>query len=414
MIALVLAGGLLTGPYPNTEAPASDVVSYQFANISGFALKAAELMPESEYGFRPVDSIRTFGQLVGHLADAGYATCSLAAKQRNPNTRTFESLETKAVLVDALGAARDYCIGIFAMRSAGTLAKELPGMFPFAEDGTVMTGDDVVYFTMAHTYEHYGNMVIYLRMKGIEPPSTTITRAVLAGRGGGAAGIPVTPAPVAGGTTAVAPNTGLRLTSLEPYLVDRATEIALARSAGPPAVGANATVLVLQRDGSYDVAAHGTNDFVCFLGRAWTGPAPVRSGRRLLGRNHLDPAVVAPQCFNSLAVSSVLEWHKMTTRLLFEGRTTEEVEDVVQAALKSGQLPIPVSGAMSYMLSPHQQLGNPVGRFRPHLMFYTPYASSFERFGTKGLSMDWPFVTDEGGPWAISTVPVAHFSDGSS
>lgn len=197
------------------------------------------------------------------------------------------------------------------------------------------------------------------------------------------------------------------------YLMDREAEIALARSAGPPEVGAEATILVLEDDGTYERAVVGTNGFTCFVGRAWTGPARVVEGRRVLQEYQMSPTPRAPQCFNELGASSVLAWHELTTRLLFEGRDTDEVEDAVQTALERGTLEAPAPGAMSYMLSPDQYLNDRVGRFRPHLMFYTPRATGRELYGVEGLdTTGLPFVTDEGGPWAVTTVVVSRFSDG--
>lgn len=391
--ALVLSGSLI-----HATAPASDPAVFQFELVSGFALRAAELMPEADYSFRPVAAVRTFAQLVGHVADASFATCSMAAGARNPNAQSFENVASKTALVAGLRASRDHCLTIFATISTGGLATTLPGSVPFARPDTTMAGAHVASFTTAHTYEHYGNMVVYLRIKGLEPPSTTATQGL--------------PPPIPRGAEPAPSVNPRRVASADPFLLARDTEIALARSAGPPEVSAAATILTLRRDGVYEVAEAGTNGFVCFVSRAWAGPAPVRDGRRVLGDGHFDPKVVAPECHNPLAVATVLEWHKMTTKMFLEGRNATEVEDAVQGALMSGALALPATGAMSYMMSPRQHLSDAVGRYRPHLMFYTPYAKNADRFGTKGLSHDLPFVTDENGPWATSNVPLAHFSDG--
>lgn len=196
------------------------------------------------------------------------------------------------------------------------------------------------------------------------------------------------------------------------YLMDRQEEISLARSAGPDAVSADATVLVLTRSGEYEVAARGSNEWVCFVGRGWTGPAPIRDGRRVLSEGNFEPDRRGPQCFNEPAVSSVLAWHRLTTRMFLTGHTADDVEDRVAEALSSGELTVPEAGAMSYMLSPRQQLNPRVGRWNPHYMFYTPYADGSALYGTRGITTDLPFVTDGGGPWAITTVVAPAFSDG--
>lgn len=199
----------------------------------------------------------------------------------------------------------------------------------------------------------------------------------------------------------------------EAYLLDRGQEIALARSAGPEAVSDEATILVLTQTGDYETAENGTNGWTCFVGRGWTGPAPVREGRRVLGAENFETNRLGPQCFNALASKSVLAWHRFTTRLFLTGETAETVSDRVQDALKSGELSVPELGAMSYMLSSRQHLNDRIGAWNPHFMFYTPYADGAELFGTEQITTDAPFVTDGGSPWATTTVVAARFSDGS-
>lgn len=197
------------------------------------------------------------------------------------------------------------------------------------------------------------------------------------------------------------------------YLLDRAEEIALARSAGPEAVSSGATILVLAETGEYEIAEVGSNGWSCFVGRGWSGPAPIRDGRRVLSPENFEPHRLGPQCFNALASETVLAWHRFTTRLFLAGEDAESVEDRVQGALESGELSVPQPGAMSYMLSSGQHLNDRMGSWNPHFMFYTPYADGAELFGTDRITTDAPFVTDAGGPWATTTVVAARFSDGS-
>ncbi len=204
----------------------------------------------------------------------------------------------------------------------------------------------------------------------------------------------------------------VRAQSPEAYMMERDAEISLARSAGPENVASDATVLVMKRNGEYEVAAEGTNGWNCFVGRGWTAPAEVRDGRRVLTEGHFEPNKIAPQCFNELASKSVLPWHRMTSMMFMQGMDSEAVEDRVQQALKSKQLSLPESGAMSYMLSPKQHLSDQVGAWNPHFMLYTPYAEGLPLFGEANISVNTPFVTDGGGPWAVTTMVAGKFSDG--
>ena len=55
-----------------------------YETVRGYTVRAAEQMPEEHYGFKPVDSVRTFGQIVGHVADSQYAFCSAVLGEKNP------------------------------------------------------------------------------------------------------------------------------------------------------------------------------------------------------------------------------------------------------------------------------------------------------------------------------------------
>jgi hypothetical protein len=205
---------------------------------------------------------------------------------------------------------------------------------------------------------------------------------------------------------------GTRMRSVDDFLMERSEEVALARSAGPRGIGEGATVLVLTRRG-YERAAEGTNGFVCFVGRGWSGPGTVtdRGGKREVAADLLDPAIRAPHCFNAEAAETVLEWHLLMTESLISGEPAEGLPDVTAAALQSGKLRAPGQGAIAYMTSPRQYLGASVGRWHPHVMLYLPYASN-EAWGSKGFNPEYPFVASAGTAWSVVVIPIERFSDG--
>lgn len=129
--------------------------------------EAAQKMPEAEYSFKPVDGVRTFGQLVGHVANAQFAFCSTVKGEPSPSQGTNnEQLATKAELVAALEKSNAYCDGVYASMTdaSGTAMVKL--------FGTEMSKLTALYGNTAHSNEHYGNMVTYMRLKGHVPPST--------------------------------------------------------------------------------------------------------------------------------------------------------------------------------------------------------------------------------------------------
>ena len=130
-------------------------------------------MPEENYSFKPTPEVRTFGQLVGHVADANYMFCSKASGEANPSTGSIEKTKTsKADLVAALKDAVAYCNKAFdGMTDAK--GSEMVQMFSYHLAKLTLFS-----LNTAHTDEHYGNMVTYLRLKGIVPPtSENATRA---------------------------------------------------------------------------------------------------------------------------------------------------------------------------------------------------------------------------------------------
>lgn len=132
--------------------------------------QSAELMPESDYGFRPVDTVRTFGQILAHVAGANYVFCAAAKGEKSPHGEdAFEkTATTRAQIIKALNDSITYCDAAYTAlddkRAAETV--ELPfGMGKGARALPLM-------LNTGHVQEHYGNLVTYFRIKGIVPPSS--------------------------------------------------------------------------------------------------------------------------------------------------------------------------------------------------------------------------------------------------
>ncbi len=135
--------------------------------VSGSLIAGAEKMPEENYSFKPTPEVRSFGQLVGHAADAQYRFCSIAAGEKSPMTASIEQTKTsKADLVQALQDGVAYCNKVYAAMTDAQ-ASQIVKMF-----GRDMAKLTVLTVNTAHSDEHYGNMVTYLRLKGIVPPTS--------------------------------------------------------------------------------------------------------------------------------------------------------------------------------------------------------------------------------------------------
>ena len=157
-------------PKAAPAAPANPITASEkgvYSFVSTAVVGAAEKMPEENYSFKPTPDVRAFGQLVGHVADANYMFCSQATGDANPSQGSIEKTKTsKADLVAALKDAVAYCNKAF---DAMTDAKggETVQFHAFHLAKLTMFS-----LNTAHTDEHYGNMVTYLRIKGIVPPTS--------------------------------------------------------------------------------------------------------------------------------------------------------------------------------------------------------------------------------------------------
>jgi|SRR5579863_8685942 len=158
------------------------------------------------------------------------------------------------------------------------------------------------------------------------------------------------------------------LGSVDPYLIaDPNAEIALARSAAPPSVSADATVLVLTRNG-YETASTGKNGWVCFVDRSWSGGFD--------DPGFWTPQVRGPGCLNPPAARSILPMTLKRTAMVLAGRSRAEIASAMKAALEKKELPALEPGAVCYMMSHDQRLGDGSGPWAPHLMFYVPQMST--------------------------------------
>ena len=135
--------------------------------MSNAVVRAAEKMPEENYSFKPTPEVRSFGQLIGHEADANYMFCALATGETNPSKGIEKTKTSKADLVAALKDAVAYCTKAFDGMT-DVKGSEMVKIFGSMNVARLT----VLSLNTAHTDEHYGNMVTYLRIKGIVPPTS--------------------------------------------------------------------------------------------------------------------------------------------------------------------------------------------------------------------------------------------------
>jgi len=144
--------------------PFSADAKQAYTGIKNTLTRAADKMPEENYSFQTTPDVRTYGQIIGHIADIQMTLCGIAKGEQKQGAAG--KLTKKADLVAALKASFDYCDPVYdSMTDAAGAEKVM--MF-----GRSLTKLGVLNFNIGHDNEMYGTAVAYLRIKGIVPPSS--------------------------------------------------------------------------------------------------------------------------------------------------------------------------------------------------------------------------------------------------
>src|SRR5688572_16493939 len=159
------------------DRPLGAIIQRSFNVFTNYLVMAAEMMPESSYGFRPTPELRTFGQQLNHATGAHYSFCNQAGlppgiqKQTAPNLTTVTS---KSAVVAALKESIAYCDRVLAAASESWLAEMAPGLGG-SSSGLIrgMRAHAFIY-NAVHSAEDYGTITTYMRMQGVVPPSTAL------------------------------------------------------------------------------------------------------------------------------------------------------------------------------------------------------------------------------------------------
>jgi uncharacterized damage-inducible protein DinB len=144
-----------------SQDPLSTWNKFAYARVKDMLLKSAEKMPEENYSFKPVDTVRSYGQIVGHVADAQYMFCSIALGEKNPAPDIEHTKTSKADLIAALNTAFAYCDKAYGGMTDATAVQTIKLFGNDAPRLSALTVNNM------HDLEHYGNLATYMRMKSI-------------------------------------------------------------------------------------------------------------------------------------------------------------------------------------------------------------------------------------------------------
>ena len=148
------------------ENPLSTANKGLYGGLKKILVRSAELMPEEHYGYKPTEDVRSFGQIVGHLADSQYFFCSAVLLEKNPSPKVEKTKTSKADLIAALKDSIAYCDRAYDGMTDATALEKVK----------VMGGErpklSALNINQMHAALHYGNLITYMRMKGVVPPSS--------------------------------------------------------------------------------------------------------------------------------------------------------------------------------------------------------------------------------------------------
>jgi uncharacterized damage-inducible protein DinB len=148
------------------DNPLSAFNKKSYGYMKSWLMGSAEKMPAENYSFKPTDTVRSFGQIIGHAADAQYMFCGAAMGEKGPAASIEKTKSSKAELIPALRDAFAFCDKAYDGMT------DTAGMQTVNFMGSATPKISVLSVNVTHSAEHYGNLVTYLRMKNIVPPST--------------------------------------------------------------------------------------------------------------------------------------------------------------------------------------------------------------------------------------------------
>jgi uncharacterized damage-inducible protein DinB len=163
---LTMMGALFGSAALNAQNPLSTDTKNFYTGTKNTITKAADEMPEADYSFKASSPERTYGAMIGHIADVQLALCGNAKGEQKMGDAE-KTKTTKADLVAALKASFDYCDGVYSALTDADAATKVTMFGP-----NKATKLAVLNFNIAHDNEMYGQLVVYLRIKGLVPPSS--------------------------------------------------------------------------------------------------------------------------------------------------------------------------------------------------------------------------------------------------
>ena len=162
-----LAAGSAAAQDQAAGDPLTAALKRQFEGVSRNVKEAAEKMPAEKFSYQATKDVRTFAGLVGHVINAQYMMCSRVKGEPNPNKENFDKVTAKDAVVKGITDSNEYCLSVFNGANDKWMMELIAGMGGMQVPRAAMLAGNT-----SHTNEIYGNIVTYMRLNGLVPPST--------------------------------------------------------------------------------------------------------------------------------------------------------------------------------------------------------------------------------------------------
>ena len=166
-VLLAIAAPLFAQQQQASDQPRAAVAAARanWLAAHNYIVRSAEMMSEADFAFRPVATVRTFAAIVAHVADDEMGWCAQVLGEPRTTTEFEKKLTAKADVLKAIRDAGTYCQKAYALSDAQ--GAEMTTIW-----GAQQTKIRGLMDNAAHDWEHDGNIVTYMRIKGMVPPSS--------------------------------------------------------------------------------------------------------------------------------------------------------------------------------------------------------------------------------------------------
>lgn len=167
VVGIVLGSGAAAAAQ-TPSSPLTAAAKRQFEQVHGLVMRAADKVDEDIYAFKPTPEVRSFAGVLGHIADGSVLLCTAAAGQKPEIVRAHEKKTSKVEILAALKESKSFCDGVIS-KMTDTSGQELVDAF---DPNSKTPRLSWIHANTGHVWEHDGNLVTYMRLKSIVPPSS--------------------------------------------------------------------------------------------------------------------------------------------------------------------------------------------------------------------------------------------------